>query len=131
MPGYRGTFYLENMLGFVLTVNGEFADSGTIGEWVASVSDESGKRSSISLTTFVKEFSFIVPEKNKAGFFECHYQIGIEKIPPLNILRAACLNLIIADERGNILYTLDTIEEKDIIKDDWGNYFLQIKGRKE
>jgi hypothetical protein len=128
MPGYMGNFYLENMLDVALTVSGEFADPGTIGEWVASIPDESGKKISLSLTTSVKTFSFIVPAKIKSGFFRWSYKIGVEKIPPLNILRAACSNLTIADEEGNILYTLDTIESKDIIKDDyWGNCFLQIK----
>jgi hypothetical protein len=128
MPGYRGTFYLDNMLDFEIKVNGEFADPGTIGEWVTSVPDETGTRTSLSLTTVVKDFSFIVSAKIKAGFFSWSYRIGIEKIPPLNILRVACSNLIISDENDNILYTLDTIEEKDIIKDDyWGNCYLQIR----
>jgi hypothetical protein len=127
MPGYNGTFYLENMLDVALTINGEFADPGTIGSWVASVSDESGEKTTLNLITYVKEFSFVIPVNSRGGFFHWSYQIGIEKIPPLNILKAACLKLSIINEEYHILYNLDTIDEKDIIKDDWGNYFLQIK----
>jgi hypothetical protein len=117
------TFFIKNSTDTDIIIKGEFSNPRQFFQWVESFADPK----LVSLPVYQwRRFPIYVNKKTKKEIFSYSKVDGFELIPLLEKLKVICPVFIITDVNDNILYTLETISEKDLTIAE-GERLLEIK----
>ena len=127
----RRYYWINNMTGNTITIEAELERAGWegFGNWYGVYQNESHEKIGFMIYTSYSEpvFSFAILPYTEIAPFASPPTMRLREIPPLQRLRLAFASFIIKDEANNIIKTLDTITEDDIIMDEYGDVFLLIR----
>jgi hypothetical protein len=104
---------IRNSTNFDITINGRFSNTRNLFNWV-EVFREPGL---LYLPVYqnIMRFPIVLNSKSQKNIFSYSRTDGIGLIPVKKILLSICPNLTLIDSNNNILYTIETLNEENIL----------------
>ena len=133
MPARYIRFYVKNMTTTSIMITSEVAppDTENFSSWESYYYTENNERIIFVVPIFEYEkqryANIIIPSGESSMVFRWVPTKNWEQIPTLQRLKLFYSTLIIKDNDNNILKTINTITEDEIVVNEYGEYFLLIK----